>query len=303
MVIEMTLTGATPDPTGKHLELWARDQYDDVVRMSGIFDYTADGAADTTRVFPFGLTIRPAITMDDPCMIDAQGRLLIKAEAYADLDIDGVHQTPEEQAQQVRARIAQLTSTGSCDGSGGPAQDHCGHQSATLLGVVAYELIDDQGAATSVAGTPPRTCETIPGGPAPGCIHFDAAPGDRLAACQAYWSASPLAYTPNPLQITAPLHGALYGELSYVTTTPPSAFSSIRIDSNVKLSGVRELWLTSEDDAVDPRQRGPIFLDGVPDVGGLQVIHFDLTPPFGSQLAVSGTAVLLDQLDDDTVQF
>jgi hypothetical protein len=303
-VVQMTITGATPDPAGHHLELWARDPFDDVIRISGAFDYSAPDSSDTQRLFPVGITIRPAVTMDDPCMIDAQGRLLTKAEAYTDSDLAGAPQTPEEQAQQVRTHIAQLTSSSSCDGSGGPAAYHCGHQSTTLLGVIAYELVDDQGQLQSVVGAAPRTCETIPSGQSTaGCIAYDAAPGDRLTACQAYWSSSPLAYTPNPLQITAPLHGALYGVVSYVTTTPPSDFSSIRIDSNVKLSGIRELWLTSERDQVDPLHRGPMFIDGTPDQGGLQVVHFDLTPPFGSTLAVSGTAVLLDELDQNPVQF
>jgi hypothetical protein len=303
-VVQMTITGATADRAGQHLELWARDQYDDVVRVSGSFDYTAPGSSNPTRLFPYGLTIRPAVTMDDPCMIDEQGRLLTKAEAYVDSNVAGVAQTPEEQAQQVRALIAQLTSTSSCDGSGGPALYHCGHQSTTLLAAIAYELVDDQGTVQSVTGTPPRTCETIPAGqPTAGCIPWDAAPADRLAACETFFATSPLAYAPNPLLITAPIHGSLYGVVTYVTTTPPSAFSSMRIDSNVKISGAHELWITTEVDQVDPLHRGPIVVDGTPDRGGQQVNHFDLTPPLGSTLAVSGTAVLLDELDQNPVQF
>jgi hypothetical protein len=303
-VVQMTITGATPDRAGQHLELWARDQYDDVVRVTGSFDYTPLDSSQTTRLFPYGITIRPAVTMDDPCMIDVQGRLLTKAEAYSDSNVAGVRQSPEEQAQQVRTRIAQLTSTNSCDGSGGSPVYHCGHQSTTLLAAVAYELDDDQGHLQSVTGAPPRTCETLPSGQSTsGCIPYDAAPADRLAACRAFFATSPLAYAPNPLQITAPIHGALYGVVTYMTTTPPSAFSSIRLDSNVKLSGARELWMTTESDQVDPLHRGPIFLDGTTDRGGQEVDHFDLTPPLDSTLAVSGTAVLLDELDQDPVQF
>jgi hypothetical protein len=290
-ILQMTLTGVTPDATGHHLELWARDRFDDLLRIPSIFDTTVDGTS--TRLFPYGLVIRPAIRMDDPCMIDAAGDLYTKAEAYQSTSYAGVPQTPEEQAQQVRSRIAQLTSPSSCDGSGGDPAFHCGHESSTVLGVMPFELVDDRG---NVSASPdsPRTCETS--GDAAGCIPFDAGPGDRLAACSAYW-VHPLSYTPDPMQLTAPIHGALYGEPTYVTTTPPSSFDSIRVDSNVTLKGIRELWITVEPDQVDVLHRGPVLLDGVPDQGGASVVHFDLTPPLGSTATVSGTAALLTDLD------
>ena len=300
-IIQMTLDGAAVTPAGQHLELWARDQYDDVLRISGIYDTTAAGRA--VRLFPDGLAVRLAITMDDPCMIDGAGNLLTKAEAYHDATIAGVYQTAEEQAQSVRSRIAQVTSTSSCDGSGGTPAYHCGHQNATMTGAIAYELVDDSGTVVEIAPAGPRTCETVPPGESTsGCISYAAAPADRLAACSAYWE-NPLAYTPNPLQITAPIHGQLYGELAYVTTTPPSAFNSLRIDSNVNLRGIRELFFTVEPDQVMPLARGPLFLDGTPDAGGRDVVHFDLAPPLGSTMAVSGSAALLVELDENPVQF
>jgi hypothetical protein len=298
-VIEMTLNGASSSPSGQHFELWGRNAYDDVVRISGIFDFPHDDGS-TERLFPYGLAIRPAITMDDPCLIDSDGNLLTKAEAYHDTVIAGVAQSPEEQAQQIRTRIGQLTTPSSCDGSGGDPTYHCGHQSSTLLGVVPYELVGDDGTTWSVLPPAPATCQTSAN--APGCIDYDADPATRLAACRAYWQASPLSYTPNPVQITAPLHGLFYGELSYVTTSPPSAFNGFRIDSNVGLAGIAELWLTVEPDDVDVRHRGPLYLDGTPDAGGRQVVHFDLVPPFGSTQAVSGTAALLVGLDQSPVE-
>jgi hypothetical protein len=293
-VIQMTLTGVAPDAPGQHLELWARNEYDDVLRVSGTFD-NADG-----RLFTYGLGIRAAIRMDDPCMIDGAGNLLTKAEAYQPTSWAGVPQTPEEQAQQVRSRIAQLTAASSCDGSGGDPAYHCGHETTTVLGVIGHESTDEQGGVLAMAPAPLQTCETSNN--AAGCISYAAKPADRLAACGDYWR-NPLAYTPNPLQLTAPQHGVLYGEPTYVTTTPPSSFDSIRIDSNVGLKGIRELWLTVEQDPVDPQNRGPILVTGTPDPGGIDVVHFDLTPPFGSTVAVSGTASLLDTLDEDPVQF
>jgi len=305
-VIEMTLTGAPAQAIGRHLELWARNQYNDVVRVSGIFDTTIAGK--TTRLFPVGFTLRPLITMDDPCMIDpSTGAWLIKAEAYGDSNAGNVHQTPEEQAQQVRSRIAQLTPSSSCDGSPESMDPvtkpyHCGQQgSNVLIGVIVYELVDATGVVTAVAPESPRTCETSNN--APGCIAFAAAPADRLAACSAYWDSSILAYTPNPYQIITPLHGGIYGEETFVTTTPPSAFDGIRIDSPIGLKGIQELWMTVEPDQVDPLKRGPIFLDGTPGPGGLDVVHIDLSPPFGSMQAISGSAALEVNLDTEPAQF
>jgi hypothetical protein len=153
-----------------------------------------------------------------------------------------------------------------------------------------------------VAPPPLHTCETTMN--EPGCLSFEADPAVRLAACRAYWDASPLAYTPNPLQLTAPAHGLLYGETTFVTTTPPSVFDSIRIDSKVKLKGIQELWITAEPaDAVDPARRGPALLQGVPGPGGLGIVHIDLSPPVGSTVVATGTAALEVELDDYPIRF
>ena len=64
-VMQLTISGVTAQsiPANQHLELWARTQYDDIVRVSGYYDF-ADGKTTT------GLMIRQAISLDDPCMID-----------------------------------------------------------------------------------------------------------------------------------------------------------------------------------------------------------------------------------------
>jgi hypothetical protein len=317
-VIQMTLNGATTTPANEHLELWARNQYNDTLRVTGIFNIVAlttnaNTYSKTQELNPFGFVVRPAITMDDPCMIVTDnsskhlGALLTKAEAYDDATLAGVHQTAEEQAQQVRTRIGQLTPGSSCDGSPESMNPmtkpyHCGLQGAnTLYGTIAYELVDDMGNTTTTLPPGLTTCEA-PGGNTPGCIPYDTAPADRLAACKAYW-ANDLAYTPSPLQLTAPLHGQLYGEVYFLSITPAGIFDSIRIDSNVNLLGIQELWMTVEPDQVDVLHRGPIFLDGTPDLGGREIVHFDLTPPFGTTAAVSGAAALEVDLDEDPVQF
>src|SRR5689334_23379594 len=96
-IINLTLTGAQT-PTGTHLELWARSEYNDVLRINGNYDIPDPKSPQVTnRITPYGFKVVPAITMSDSCMIDASGNLLVTAAAYKDSDLGGVHQTPEEQ--------------------------------------------------------------------------------------------------------------------------------------------------------------------------------------------------------------
>ena len=137
-----------PSAAGHHLELWARDASNDILRVQLFYD-----SADYKTTF--GVAVRQAISLDDPCMIDDQGNLLVTPAAYpSTVDVGGVVQTPEQQAQQIRNRIAQLTAPPS------------GIEPTNLLALVPYDPT-----------------------PLP-VVAADAAPADRLAACQAYWAAS-----------------------------------------------------------------------------------------------------------------
>lgn len=235
-----------PTPLGRHLELWARDASDDILRIDSFYD----SARYKTS---YGLAVRQAISLDDPCMIDGQGHLLVSADAYpSTITEGGIQQTPEQQAQQIRNRIAQLTAAPS------------GSQPSSLLALVPYDAT-----------------------PLP-VVAADAPPGERLAACQAYWGASDLTYTPNPLQITSPAHGYAFGYLAYVTITPPSDFDGIRLDTPIDLSGLKELFLTDEPEVVDPAHRGPAYLASKPTPGGDGVMHFDLSGP-----EATGTAAVI----------
>jgi hypothetical protein len=275
-VVALSLQGAAPLPAGQHLELWARSPYDDIIRINGTFDAPTAG-----RMSPFGLVIRPVITLDDPCVIDAQGNLLVTAAAFpSTIVVDGVTQTPEDQAASIRARVRQLDSSSVCDGSGGNPDSHCGAQASTMLGAIPWDS----------AAAPPPTQADIP---------FDTAPADRLARCTAYWASSPLAYTADPIQVSAAAHGQILGDVSYMTTVPPSAYDGITIFSPTSLTGIRELWITVETDAVDPSHRGPVYLQGYPDRGGAYDLHFDLRAPASSALAVAGTAALLVGLESN----
>lgn len=280
-VLAMTLAGAGVSAPGRHLEIWVRDGNDDIVRMDSTFNYSPTGDGQhTTRLDPFGIVIRPALSMDDPCIIDDKGNLLVTAAAYpSTVLVGGVMQTPEDQAQTERWLLASLCNTSSCDGSGGDPAYHCGHQPSTLLGIFPYELLDASG---QIVATAP---------PSPPSVPFDAPAADRLAACKAYWAASPLAYTPNARQVTAPPHGAIYGVVTFTSAAPSVAYDQIRIDSPTHLDEVRELFLTDEADAVDPLNRGPVFLGGLAGPGGRAVYHMDLVAPSADSTA-SGTAAL-----------
>jgi hypothetical protein len=227
--------------------------------------------------------IRKAITMSDPCMINDKGDLLTTPAAYPPLStIAGIEQTNDQSAAQVRNRIAQVTSLNECDPDG-----HCGAQGGTtgqLLAIVPFDPV-----------TPPHTCAA---GESTGCMSWTLSAADRLAQCNGYWAASPNAYTPNPAQLTHPAHGTIYGFPAYNTAAPPANYDGARIDSPTNLRGLKEFFLTSEADAVDAKNRGPLVLDGFPNYGGREVIHFDLSGPL-----LSGTAAMIVNADQDPVQF
>lgn len=210
----------------------------------------------------YGLMIRPAIALDSPCMIADNGYLLTDERAYpSSITRAGVTQTPQQQAQQIIDRIKQLK-----DMNGGP-----------LLAVVPYD---------------PTPEPTLPA---------DATADQRLAACQAYRDASPLTYVPNPLQLTAPAHGLVYGFVKFVSTSPPANYDGFRLDVPINLKGLHEIFFTLEGASVDPHNRGPLYLLSDPAPGGRDVVQFTLRPgPAGSG---SGAAVLYTTLDEDPVQF
>lgn len=252
----MTLDGAQPSAPGRHLELWARDAWDDIIRIDPLYDRAAGASRP-------GLMIRVAVPADDPCMIDDAGHLITSADAYpSTVNQGGVEQTPEQQAKQVRDRIAQLDSQ-----PGGP-----------LLAVVPWDAT-----------------------PAP-IIAADATPATRKQACDAYRAASPVAYVPNPIQVTAPMHGLIYGVVSFVSLTPAASYAGIRLDTPVALADVREVFVTDAGDTVDPAHRGARYLVSEATTAGRETQSFLLHPPAGASGA-SGTLTILTGLDSDEVLF
>lgn len=271
--MELTFDGISAQtvPAGKHLEFWARTQYDDIVRIEPYYNFTAGKTAP-------GLIIRQAISADDPCMLDGYsnhndgGDLLTTPAAFPPTaNIGGVMQTDAEQAQQVLDCITQLEA-----GEAGP-----------LLAVLPFD---------------PTPVPTIPA---------SATPTERRAACDAYKdtgtpgfpNTADLTYIPNPYQVTSPLHGDVYGFVDFTSVVPPANYDGFRIDTPINLKGVQEIFFTVEGDTVDPLNRGPLFLASKLTPGGRDVVHFDLAPPDPATQSWSGTAALYVDSDQDPVQF
>ncbi|HXU69203.1 MAG TPA: hypothetical protein VN947_07725 [Polyangia bacterium] len=229
-IMQLTVANAGPTPVGEHLELWARDRYDDILRIDPFYHESEHQSA-------YGIMIRQAISLDDPCIIDVTGHLLTDAAAYpTTVTMAGVTQTPDEQALAVVQRIEQLAPAGQ----------------PPLLAVLPWDA------------TPPPT------------VAKDATPDERLAACNAYTSASDRAYVANPLQITAPAHGTVFGFIRFISTVPAQNYDGFRLDTPVNLDGVQEIFFTREGDSVDAGQRGPLFLTSRLVPGGRDVVHFEL---------------------------
>ncbi|HXU70680.1 MAG TPA: hypothetical protein VN947_15190 [Polyangia bacterium] len=255
-IMQLTVANAAVTPAGQHLELWARDQYNDILRIDPFYD-------ETNYKTSYGLMIRQAVSLDDPCLIDANGNLLTDASAYpGPVTIAGVTQSPAQQAKQIVDRINQLAPPGA----------------APLLAVLPYD---------------PNTPPSLPAG---------TTPADRLTACTNYRNQGPLTYVANPAQITAPAHGVVYGFIRFINTTPAEDYDGFRLDTPVNLAGVQEIFFTTETDSVDPNHRGPLFLTSTLTQGGREVVHFALVhaDPNGSE---SGGAALYVNLDQDPTEF
>jgi hypothetical protein len=259
-VIEFTMTNAQPLPAGQHLEVWARNSNNDIIRIAPFYDEVNYKSSP-------GIMIMPAIDPDDPCLIDGSGNLLTTAAAYpGPTTINGVTQSPQQQAQQVLDRIAQLNASPK------------GKEFATLFAVLPWT----------------QTPEPM--------LPATTTPDARLTACTQYWNQAPVgtAYVPNPYQITAPRHGIYYGSITFVTQTPPTDYDGVRLDVAVNLKGIQELFFTVEGNSVDPLHRGPLFLTSVSVPGGREVPHFSL---IGNNNGVSGSASVYTNLDDAPAQF
>jgi hypothetical protein len=254
--LQMTLEGAQVTPRGTHLEIWARDQYNDIIRLQPFYD-------ESVNAITPGLMIRQAISPTDPCMTDDKGNLLTTAAAYpTTISYSGVTQTPAQQAQQRVLRIDQLNPKGG----------------APLLAVLPWD--------EHVEPT----------------VDPNAAAADRKAACDAYRNVQPpTTYIPNPDQITAPLHGTVYGFVGFTTIQPPTNYDGIRLDTPVNLKGVQEIFLTTEGTTVDPNNRGPLYVTSKVVPGGRDILQFQLiaAQPDGP----SGALAVYTNLDEDPVQF
>jgi hypothetical protein len=215
--------------------------------------------ASPTQAQIFGFMIRIAVTPTDPCMINDSGYVITDPRAYpGNVTVAGVTQTPAEQATAISVIIHEVT-----------AVSLGGEQQSNLLLAVPYDETPE----------PQLTA--------------DATPDERRAACNAYWAASPYAYTAAPLTLTEPMHGMALGPVDYSTSAPLNSFSTMPFVSSYDLSNLQEFWITLESvppESVDPLNRGPAYLQGNRVQRGDDTINFDLT---GSDPSVSGSLLLI----------
>lgn len=315
----MTLAGfSSPTPEGNHVEIWARS-----VAPGGTISTTArvlaseggleaDGAkcrqpeawnkekrfaaacvplpTGTTRncgkqafrlvpaLGPFHLENGHAI-LDDPCAIDEAGNLMWDKKA---LDPATGQPQGDLAAKALQKHIDDLLLN-----------------QPPLLALVPWD--DD----VDKAAVPLREALKDPS-------KVDA--GGRLCACRNYWYASAAAYTPNPRQLTAPLHGNLLGVVDYVTLQPPQSFGGISFPSDWALQNAVEFWITettalvnelsptSIDCATSSKTcRGRVLLDGNGVSTGPGTTHFELRSPDNPN--ISGSALIEFNLDKDPNQF
>ena len=222
--------------------------------------------------------IAPVVSFTDPCAIDNQGNLIWTPAAQRDCfgHLCADDAERERAAEAIQLRMRQLVEF-----------------QAPLLVFTHW----DDGAT---------------GRPA---FDADLPPAARLAQCRAYWERSPSAYSGNPIQLTAPIHGDFLGALDFVSTTETGQLAGgIQFSTSYELRDVRELWLTetaARVGDVDPDQvdcqaspatcRGPILVQGNRHTVGRETVHFELAAPTGA--SGGGSATIYTSLADDPVQF
>lgn len=260
----MTLDDLPATTPGDHLELWARDGEENIIRLNAGPEVA--------------YAIAPVVSFTDPCAIDSQGNLIWTPAAQQDCFGHPCADDAERQraAESIRLRMRQLVEF-----------------QAPLL---VFTRWDDAAAGRPVFD------ENLPA-------------ATRLAQCRDYWERSPSAYSGNPVQLTAPIHGTFLGALDFVSTTETAQLAGgIQFSTDYELRDVRELWLTETTarvGEVDPDQvdcqaspttcRGPILVQGNRQMVGRGTVHFELAPPSGA--SGSGSATIYTSLAEDPVQF
>lgn len=264
-IIAMDLAGFQSTPLGSHIEIWARNQYNDIYRLNFLNNNNNQ----------YGLQVRLAADPADPCMIDEYGHLLSTPEAYPSTvriqDADGkvTVQTPAQQAVQFQNRLKQL---------------NLPDEPSALFAVAPY--VDE-------ASAPRPDRDADPSTPAI----------KRLSDCKAYWAKGPETYTGNPALLPAPQHGQVYGFVAFQTLTPPATTSGLRLDTPIKLRGIQELWLTQTTEplgTVTQQTQGTVLMGATPNRGGRDIVHFDFA---SSVPGLSGQASVITDTEDSPVQF
>ncbi len=260
-VMQFTLENAPATAAGTHLELWARNANNDIIRLAPYYE-------ENKYLSQPGFIIKPAITLDDPCMTDGKGHLLTDPSAYpTTIKQAGVTQTPQQQAQQIINRIEQLNPPGA----------------TPLLAVLPFTSV----VVSFVHDGMPTTTPT---------------PDERQKGCTDAATADPNFYIPQPSQVTAPIHGSIYGFIGFQTLNPPANYDGFRFDVPVNLEGLQALFMTLETvDIADVKVPGSLYVVSQLVPGGRDILQFALTSVATS--GPSGAVAVENTLDQDPVEF
>lgn len=236
--LTLQLKGSGPTQPGQHLEMWGRNDNNDILRIG-------------FRVAPtqpeiLGFMIRPAVTLTDPCMIADNGYLLTDARAYPNtITENGVKQTPSQQAGQITTLIRQVISM-----SAG------GIQTSNLLLTMPYD-------ATPVPSIP---ADAAPADRIAACkAYWDAGPYTYTPAPLTLTApAHGMTMGPVDYSTSVPLNS--YSGIPFVTLYDLSNLEEFWITVE-----------TVPPDKVDPQHRGAVYLEGKRVMRGDGTLNFDLS--------------------------
>jgi hypothetical protein len=338
--IYVTMSGAKPTPVGAHLELWARNGDQEIIRLQPDTGVDDQGR---TKQGTLAYTIVPAVDINDPCMVDtgndhdgtyeliwkpgsqpgpSDAEKIVQAKAVE----DRIHQLTDLQPTPLYALVAYddlaYSIPSVCAGAQKVAMDPTA-KPADKVPIACTTNADCKVGFCGKPCLPDESCQSV-------CVK-------RKEYCNCIWSVGPCGtdwsknsvpayvgncpnvnaqsqiYTGDPRQLTNPIHGQFYAAVDFLSVKPSQISGGMKIESPFAIRDVRELWFTQTkatigkldqdqiDCAASPSTcRGPIYLQGAVDVFGRDVVHFDLTSPDHS---VSGTAAVYTQLGRDPVSF
>ena len=255
--VYVTMSGAHPTPVGSHLELWARNGADEIIRMQ----------PDPSSAY----TIVPAVDITDPCMVDTGAdhdgsyELIWKPAAQpgpSDTDKvaqalaveDRIHELTDLQPTPMYALVPyddlSYTLPSVCAASQKVAKDPL----AKPPDRVPVNCTTNDDCAVGFCGKPclpTESCQSV-------CVKRREYCNClwNVGTCNTDWSKTPVPapcpssasssqiYTGDPRQLTKPIHGTFYGAVDFLSVKPSQISGGMTIETPFAIRDVQELWWT-----------------------------------------------------------